>query len=454
MPFGTSSHTLDTPSDASRYRERSHPTSNHPTSHSSFTVTEMSSFFPEISTSWSGDWASSWDSMEGVPDLPPVPKAAKKPAPPAWAPGHAALEWIGQRVSGFALAALLATAANWLADWFGTSVLGYKNSPLSGVPLAILFGMIICNAVGLPTLFQSGLAVCMRQLQRLAIMLLGFRLSLGMAGAIGLDGLPIIVGCIVVALVVIPWLGLRVGLSKRLATLIAVGTSICGVSAIMAVAPTIDAEEEEVSYAVACVVIFGMLAMLSYPYLVPLLFGSDYAAAGIFFGTAIHDTAQVTGSALSFQQLHRAPEVLNTATVVKIIRNLSMVIVIPLMAALFNRERHGGSAKKKSFGQQLKQLVPLFIVGFLGMTIVRTVGDVGTKAFGVLGRADWQSFLDAMNWASAWLLTVVMAAVGLSTGFAQLKRLGLRPFFVGLSAAAIVGGVSYSLIKLRVALGF
>jgi uncharacterized membrane protein YadS len=242
----------------------------------------MSSFFPEISNSWSGDWASSWDSMEGVPDLPPVPKPVKKPAPPAWAPGHAALEWVGQRVPGFALAAVLATFANSLAEWFGTRVLGYAHSPLSGVPLAILFGMILCNGIGLPTVFQSGLAVCMRQLQRFAIMLLGFRLSLGMVGAIGLDGLPVIVGCIVAALVVIPWLGMRVGLTKRLATLIAVGTSICGVSAIMAVAPTIDAEEEEVSYAVACVVIFGMLAMLSYPYVVPLLFGQDYASAGIF----------------------------------------------------------------------------------------------------------------------------------------------------------------------------
>ena len=125
---------------------------------------------------------------------------------------------------------------------------------------------------------------------------------------------------------------------------------------------------------------------------------------------------------------------LNTATVVKIIRNLSMVIVIPLMAAMFNRERVT-SAKKKSFGQQIKQLVPLFIVGFLAMTLVRTIGDMSAKPFGVLEPATWKSFLHAMDWASAWFLTVVMAAVGLSTGFAQLKRLGLRPFFVGLSAA-------------------
>ncbi len=396
--------------------------------------------------------------MEGVPldfapPAAPAKKSSARPATIAWKPGHAALEWVGQRVPGFVLGAILASVANWLAEWVGTSVLGYRNSPLSGVPLAILFGMILCNGVGVPTVFQPGLAFCMRQLQRFAIMLLGFRLSLGMVGAIGADGLPVVIGCIVAALVIIPWLGVRVGLSKRLATLIAVGTSICGVSAIMAVAPTIEAEEEEVSYAVACVVIFGMLAMLFYPYLVPLLFGHDYPSAGIFFGTAIHDTAQVTGAALSFQQLHQAPEVLNTATVVKIIRNLSMVIVIPLMSALFNRERHA-AGKKKSFAQQIKQLVPLFIVGFLAMTLVRTLGDASPKAFGVLEHATWTKFLSTMDWASAWFLTVVMAAVGLSTGFAQLKRLGLRPFFVGLSAAIIVAAFSLGLIRLRVALGF
>lgn len=380
-------------------------------------------------------------------------KPSARPANLAWAPGHHALEWVGQRVPGFALAAAIATTANWLADWIGTRVLGYAHSPLSGVPLAILFGMILCNAVGLPALFQPGLTLCMRQLQRLAIMLLGFRLSLGMVGAIGADGLPVVIGCIVAALVIIPWLGRRLGLSRRLATLIAVGTSICGVSAIMAVAPTINAEEEEVSYAVACVVIFGMLAMLFYPYLVPLLFAHDYPSAGIFFGTAIHDTAQVTGAALSFQQLHHAPEVLNTATVVKIIRNLSMVIVIPLMAALFNRQADV-VGKKKPFLQQLKQLVPLFIAGFLAMTLVRTLGDASPRPFGILDRAVWTSFLHAMDWTSAWFLTVVMAAVGLSTGFAQLKRLGFRPFLVGLSAAVVVASVSFGLITVRRAFGF
>jgi len=388
----------------------------------------MSSLFPDISTSW--------DSMEGVPALPPVPTAGA---------AHAAMEWVGQRVPGFALAAVLAVAANGLAKWIGTGLLGYAQSPLSGVPLAILFGIVICNTIGVPAVFQSGLRACMRQLQRVAIMLLGFRLSLVAVGVIGLRALPIVAVCIATALWAVPRLGRRVGLARKLGSLIAVGTSICGVSAIMAVAPTIEAEEEEVSYAVACVVVFGMLAMLVYPYLVPVLFGSDHAAVGVFLGTAIHDTAQVTGAALVYAQIHHAPEVLNTATVVKIIRNLCMVAVIPLMAATYQSRAAG----RPPWRQRLQQVVPVFVLGFLATTVLRTIGDASFRPFGILDSATWQSFLRGMDGASTFFLTVVMAAIGLSTGLALLRRLGLRPFFVGLFAALILGAVSFGLIRLR-----
>ncbi len=378
--------------------------------------------------------------MEGVP---PPPRVVSR------GPGHGALEWVGERLPGFAVAALLATLADALANWIGTGLLGYRVSPLSGVPLAILFGIIICNAAGVPGIYQTGLRLCMRQIQRIAIALLGFRLSLGAVGAIGGRALPVVVICIVVALLLIPWLGTRVGLSRRLATLIAVGTSICGVSAIMAVAPTIDAEEEEISYAVACVVIFGLLAMLTYPYIVPLLFGLDHAAVGIFLGTAIHDTAQVTGAALVYQQLHLAPDVLNTATVVKIIRNLSMVAVIPIMAAAFHRRPSSG----QSLLQRTLQVVPLFVIGFLVLTVVRTIGDASARPFGVVEPGRWREFLHAMDWLSTWSLTVVMAAIGLSTNLTQLRRLGFRPFLLGLSGALILGAVSFGLIHLRRLIG-
>lgn len=385
----------------------------------------------------------SWDSLEGVEKAPSLPSPRSR-----FRHANAGLSWIGERIPGFCLAAALAVGADRIADWIGRSVLGYTTSPINGIPLAIVIGVVVCNTVGIPDIFQEGLRACMRPLQRLAIMLLGWRLSLGVVGGIGLHALPVVVTTVTAALLIVPWMGARIGLSRRLATLIAVGTSICGVSAIMATAPAIDADEGEVSYAVACVAIFGMLAMLSYPFVVPWLFGNDLSSIGIFFGTAIHDTAQVTGAALAYQQTHRAPEVLNTATVVKIMRNLSMALVIPLMASLFHRRhRHG-----KSTGRARHQILPLFVVGFLGMTVARTVGDASARAFGMIDHRVWLQFLALMDHASTWFLTVVMAAVGLSTGLLSLKRLGIKPFFVGLSAAIIVGAVGLGMIKLISAL--
>ena len=389
----------------------------------------------------------SWDSFEGVTHAPKTVQLGRDKTGFAGSVrngGQRVLLWFGERIAGFCLAAGLALFADAIADWVGKTLLGYRISPINGVPIAIILGVLLCNAVGVPALFQEGLRLCMRPLQRLAIALLGLRLSLGAVGGIGLHALPVVVLTVVTALVVVPWMGARVGLTRRLAALIAVGTSICGVSAIMATAPAIDADESEVSYAVACVAIFGMLAMLAYPFIVPWLLGNDLTGIGIFFGTAIHDTAQVTGAALAFQQTHNAPEVLNTATVVKIMRNLSMAAVIPIMAALFHRRQGAGNAT----GRVRHQIIPFFVLGFLGMTVARTVGDASGRAFGLLDRPLWIQFLGAMDHASTWFLTVVMAAVGLSTDFASLRRLGLRPFFVGLSAAIIVGVVGFGAIRL------
>jgi len=381
----------------------------------------------------------SWNSLEGVahPPLAATPKDWRGRC-------RAGLSWAGDQLPGVALASVLAYAAESGAEWIGHSVLGYRQSPINGVPLAIILGVTLCNTIGIPKGFEAGLKTCMRPIQRLAIMLLGWRLSLGAVGGIGVRALPAVIISIAVALAVVPWAGIKVGLTRKLATLIAVGTSICGVSAIMATAPTIDAEESEVSYAVACVAIFGMLAMLSYPFLMPLLWGASQIKIGIFLGTAIHDTAQVTGAALSYSQMHDAPLVLNTATIVKIMRNLSMAAVIPFMAASFHRRSRGKSGASRA----KVQILPFFVVGFLGMTVLRTIGDATPRAFGILSPSIWSQFLSLMDHTSTALLTVVMAAIGLCTGLASLRKLGIKPFFVGLFAALLVGAVSATMIHL------
>lgn len=378
----------------------------------------------------------SWDSLEGVPESGDNLSGLNRA-------GHDILVWVGERLPGFVLAAALAMLADWLAGAIGRNLFHTANSPLTGIPIAVLLGILPRNTIGIPSIFLLGIGTCLRQVQRIAIMLLGLRLSVAALGAIGFDGLPVAVVTVSAALLLVPWLGARVGLSRRLATLIAVGTSICGVSAIMATAPAIEAEESEVSYAVGCVVIFGLLAMLTYPLLAPLVVPATDRAIGIFLGTSIHDTAQVTGAALSYQNLHHTPGVLNVATVVKIIRNFSMAAVIPIMAALFNR---GG--KKSRRGARWTQFLPPFVIGFLILVVARTAGDAAVSRWHLLAAASWTDFLGGVDHTATWLLTVVMAAIGLGTGLKQLQKLGLRPLLVGFSAAATVGLISVGMIRL------
>src|SRR5207253_2664238 len=138
------------------------------------------------------------------------------------------------------------------------------------------------------------------------------------------------------------------GVSRRLGTLIAVGTSICGVSAIMATAPVIEADEDETSYAAACITIFGLLAMMTYPYVAHLVFATP-TQAGMFFGTSIHDMSQATAAGLSYSQqfntatFHAEPA-FHTAVSTKLVRNLFMSILIPLAGILYHR---GSQGKKR-----------------------------------------------------------------------------------------------------------
>jgi uncharacterized integral membrane protein (TIGR00698 family) len=236
------------------------------------------------------------------------------------------------------------------------------------------------------------------------------------------------------------------GVPRRLGTLIAVGTSICGVSAIMATAPVIEADENETSYAAACITIFGLVAMITYPFVGHELFQTS-KQAGMFFGTAIHDMSQATGAGLAYAQQYRGEDAFHTAVSVKLVRNLFMSVLIPLAGILYHR----GSQGTKRVKQKWHQIVPLFVVGFLLMACVRSIGDTGSaagKAFGVIERSQWNTVGATAKLLVPWVLATSMAAVGLGTGLAKLRGLGLKPFSIGFAAALLVGGVSATLIHL------
>jgi uncharacterized integral membrane protein (TIGR00698 family) len=344
---------------------------------------------------------------------------------------------------GLALAALLAVLGNYLADLLSAS-LGLGHGAVSGIMVAILLGLAVGNLVKLPAAFKEGIAFAVKRVLRIGIVLLGLRLSIAEVGAIGLKALPIVLVTIPAAILIVGYLGRRIHLPDRLGSLIAVGTSICGNTAIVAVSPTIGAKEEETSYAVACITVFGLFAMLAYPFVAHWLFGGDPFAAGLFLGSAVHDTSQVAGAGMVFQQYYHAPEALNVATVTKLERNLSMLIVIPLMAIMYHRKTNQGAEAPPWW-----TMIPLFVVGFAAMSLLRTVGDLGgERPLGMLDAGQWHAFVGFGKEAASYCLAIAMAGVGLGTSIKGLRSIGFKPLALGLVSALIVGLISATLIKL------
>ncbi len=290
-------------------------------------------------------------------------------------------------IPGVLLAAAVVVVAILLADLIN-SLLGFKGL-VSVILVAIVLGMIVRNTVGLNEIFAPGIAFCLKKLLRFGIILLGIRLSIVEVIEIGFWGIPIVIGAVVTGLVVATWATRRLGLSDRLGTLIAIGTAICGATAIVATAPGIKAKAEEVAYAVANITVFGIAAMLLYPLLGNLIFGGDVTQVGLFLGTSIHETAQVAGAGLIYAQSFNvtvSPSAADIAIVTKLVRNVLMIAVIPGVTYLYVR-RARSTGEDLGEGTRAIDMFPLFILGFLAMAIFRSIGDAGVEsgasAFGI-----------------------------------------------------------------------
>ena len=359
----------------------------------------------------------------------------------------------GSRIPGVAAAFVVMVAGFWLADVIGRQILAAQgltgSSPVSGVPVAIVLGLLLRNLLPLPASLAPGLKFATTTILRAGIVLVGIRLSLFDVLKLGVAGLPVVLGAIATGLLFVTWFNRKLGLPPRLGTLIAAGTSICGVTAIVSTAAAIDADEREVAYAVANVVAFGLMGMLLYPYLAHSLLGSS-EIIGLFLGTAVHDTSQVVGAALTYKQMYGDDVVLRVATVTKLTRNIFLAVVIPILTwtHLRSQAMRTGSG---GIGAVTTSIVPGFVVGFVAMALLRTIGDatLGSTgaAFGVLSAETWASITKDLGdfWASQVLLGTAMAAVGLNTNFSVFKGVGLKPFAVGMAGALVVGAVGMSL---------
>ena len=347
-------------------------------------------------------------------------------------------------VPGLLMAALVVVVSVWLADFVNSS-LGFKGL-VSYIMMAIIIGLVVGNTLPIPASVAPGVSFSLKKLLRLGIIMMGIRLSVFDAARIGIWGVPIVLACVVTGLVLTTYFTRLLKLPGRLGTLMAVGTSICGATAIVAAAPAIDAEDQEVAYAVANITVFGIAAMLVYPYLAHAMFGGNVIMAGLFEGTAIHETAQVTGAALIYDQaysIHTKPSAADVAIVIKLVRNVFIAIVVPLMAVIYARRTAGEGGPR---AVSARKLFPVFILGFIAMAAVRSAGDAGITqggmAIGLYSKPQWSAAVASVSDWAGYALAMAMAGVGLGTRLTTLKGLGITPFYVGLFSALVVGVAS------------
>ncbi|MCK0207609.1 YeiH family protein [Starkeya koreensis] len=315
-----------------------------------------------------------------------------------------------------------------LAGAIAGAAFGLRQLPvlglLSPMILAIVIGMGFHNLVGTPARAKPGVAFAMRRILRFAIILLGLQLTAAQIVEVGASGFAVIALTLVATFLFTTILGRLMGVEKGLAQLIAAGTSICGASAVIATNTVTRAPDEDVAYAVACVTIFGSVAMFLYPAL-PGLLGLDAHAYGLWTGASIHEIAQVVAAA--YQEGQAAGEF---GTIAKLSRVMLLAPVVLTLGFLATR-RAGPDASGAA-----RPPVPWFVLGFIAMIGVNSVISIPAEAKA------------ALVWLTTFLLSMALAAMGLETDFAKLRAKGLRPFLLGLAAFAFIAVFSLVLVKL------
>ncbi|HEU5318012.1 MAG TPA: putative sulfate exporter family transporter [Chloroflexota bacterium] len=319
---------------------------------------------------------------------------------------------------GLALAGVVAAVARAAARFLPPAI--------SEVLVAVLLGLIVANLLVIPSGVKPGVRFGVQRVLRFGIILLGARLSLVDVARIGFGSLGLVVLCMTVAFSVAAIMGRILRLPPRLAVLIGVGTAVCGNSAIIATAPVIEAEEREVSFAVGTITLFGTLAVFLYP-LIGHALGLTAPQFGVWSGVAVNDTSQVIATSAAY-----APEARDVAAVVKLVRNTLMAPLLLLIAWWWNRRAaaSSGAAAKGARGA-----FPLFVLGFLGVALLRTVGIIDRPTAALIDEV------------AKLCILVALAGVGLSTRLVDMRKVGLVPFALGLSVAAALAGLSLGVIR-------
>lgn len=297
-------------------------------------------------------------------------------------------------------------------------------SVLSPMILAVLIGVLVHNFVGAPHAARAGMAFSLRTILRFAIILLGLQITARQAADLGGGGLAMIAAALASTLVFTLVLGRALGVPRGLALLIGVGTSICGASAVLAAKAATGGEDDDAAYAVACVTVFGTLAMFAYPLAQGFLHLSP-RAYGLWAGASIHEIAQAV--AASFQAGGDAGQFGTIAKLTRVAMMAPVVIALGEMTSLL------GLAGQ---GERSRPPFPWFLIGFLALSAFNSFVAIPPSISAPIGTA------------TAFLLSMAMAAMGLHTDIGHIRSRGLRPLALGFVASLFIALFALVMVRL------
>jgi uncharacterized integral membrane protein (TIGR00698 family) len=314
----------------------------------------------------------------------------------------------------------------------GLIVVGGSN-PVEPAVLAIVLGILLANVGLLPKATQPGITNFETPLIW-GIVLIGAGLDVANVMGQGWQMLTVIVATMVIAFFAIYFLGKAFGLTQKLSLLLSVGTTICGGSAIAVTAPLIEAKEEETSYAIGTIALWGVVAMIAYPAIFRVIAPGAETIFGLFAGVAVQSTPQAVGAGFIFSELAG-----DIATATKLVRNTFIAPLALVVAVWYSATRHRGGETAEDEDQPKKinwmKGFPWFLFGYFVMVALRSYGfftEVAIESF-----TSWGKFL----------ILVGMAGIGLNTRFSAFKGIGGKPLVVGVIGAMILAVASLLLIQ-------
>ena len=321
----------------------------------------------------------------------------------------------------------LAIAASIAAVAFVVEYLIKNNTAgvVSPLVIAVVLGALTSNLGWLPENCRIGLGFAARNLLRLGIVLLGLQLSFSQVRELGAPGLALVIVVVAATFVGTQWLGKKMGLSPGLSLLVATGFSICGASAIAAMRPVSDADDDDMAYAIALVTICGTLAIFLLPVIGELI-GFSGAQFGSWVGASVHDVAQTVATAASGND-----DAQDAAIVVKLTR---VMLLAPLVAAVsFTRRQKLNrtiATDSKTQKAKLPPIVPLFVVGFIAAISINSSFNLPSE------------FLSNVKWLEKSLLACALVGLGAGVDARKLRRVGSRPLALGLISWMLIATLS------------